>query len=85
MLRRTARPRRPPAPRSKCGARSRTGDQLSDLVRGNSLSYRTVNPMTACTYSSGDATPKKIVYGDANIVASHCYTVLAWASAVRTY
>jgi hypothetical protein len=58
---------------------SRTGDQLWDLVRGNSLSYRTFNPMTAWTYSSGDASEKKIVYGDANIVASHCYTVLGWA------
>jgi hypothetical protein len=58
---------------------SRTGDQLWDLVRGNSLSYRTFNPMTAWTYASGDATEKKIVYGDANIVASHCYSVLGWA------
>ena len=35
--------------------------------------------MTAWTYSSGDASEKKIVYGDANIVASHCYSVLGWA------
>lgn len=58
---------------------SRTGDQLWDIVRGNSLSYRTFNPMTAWTYSSGDAAPKKVVYADGNIVASHCYTVLGWA------
>ena len=58
---------------------SRSGDQLWDLVRGNSLSYRTFNPMTAWTYSSGDASEKKIIYGDANIVASHCYSVLGWA------
>src|SRR5690606_2058329 len=44
----------------------------------NSLSRRTFNPMTAWTYSSGTASDKKIVYGDANIVASHCYTVLGW-------
>ncbi len=61
------------------GTEDRTGDQLWDLVRANSMSYRTVNPMTAATYSSGTATDKKIVYSDANIVASHCYTVLGWA------
>lgn len=58
---------------------SRSGSQLWDLVRGNSMSYRTFNPMTAWTYSSGDASERKIVYADANIVASHCYTVLGWA------
>ncbi|MBW2480727.1 MAG: hypothetical protein JRF38_12115 [Deltaproteobacteria bacterium] len=58
---------------------SRTGDQLWDLVRANSMSYKTFNPMTCWTYSSGDASKKKIIYGDANIVASHCYTVLGWA------
>jgi len=35
--------------------------------------------MTCWTYSSGDASKKKVVYSDANIVASHCYTVLGWA------
>lgn len=55
-----------------------TADKLWDIVRGNSLSRRTFNPMTAWTYSSGQATDKKIVYGDANIVASHCYTILGW-------
>lgn len=57
----------------------RSADDLWNLVRANSLSYRTFNPMTAWTYSSGTATEKKIVYSDANIVASHCYTVLGWA------
>lgn len=58
---------------------SYSADDLWNLVRANSLSYRTFNPMTAWTYSSGDATGKKIVYADATIVASHCYTVLGWA------
>ena len=58
---------------------SRSGDELWNLVRANSLSYRTFNPMTCWTYSSGDASKKKVVYSDANIVASHCYTVLGWA------
>jgi hypothetical protein len=61
------------------GTSSHSADQLWDIVRANSLSRRTFNPMTAWTYSSGDASEKKIVYGDANIVASHCYTVLGWA------
>ena len=61
------------------GTSDRTGEQLWTLVRANSLSYRTFNPMTAWTYSSGDATERKIIYSDANIVASHCYTVLGWA------
>jgi hypothetical protein len=58
---------------------SRSGTDLWNIVRSNSLSYRTFNPMTAWTYSSGAASDKKIVYADANIVASHCYTVLGWA------
>ncbi|MDQ3941897.1 MAG: C2 family cysteine protease, partial [Actinomycetota bacterium] len=58
---------------------SRSGDELWNLVRANSLSYRTFNPMVCWTYSSGDASKKKVVYSDANIVASHCYTVLGWA------
>ncbi|MCL4879221.1 MAG: hypothetical protein KJ064_21370 [Anaerolineae bacterium] len=60
------------------GTPDHSADQLWDIVRGNSISHRTFNPMTCWTYSSGDATEKKIVYGDANIVASHCYTVLGW-------
>jgi len=55
-----------------------TADNLWDIVRANSLSHRTFNPMTAWTYSSGDAAPKKIVYADANVVGSHCYTILGW-------
>lgn len=57
---------------------SRSDDDLWTIVRANSLSRRTFNPMTAWTYSTGDASEKKVVYGDANIVASHCYTVLGW-------
>ncbi|WP_322748972.1 MULTISPECIES: C2 family cysteine protease [unclassified Frankia] len=58
---------------------SRSGDQLWDVVRSNSLSYRTFRPMTAWTYSTGSASPKKIVYDNTNIVGSHCYTILGWA------
>ena len=55
-----------------------TADALWNQVRANSLSRRTFNPMTAWTYSSGDAAPKKVVYADGNVVASHCYTILGW-------
>lgn len=52
--------------------------ELWNKVRANSLGGRTFNPMTAATYGSGDAAPKKVVYSDANLVASHCYSVLGW-------
>jgi hypothetical protein len=55
-----------------------TADKLWDVVRANSLSGRTFNPMTAWTYASGDDAPKKVVYADANVVGSHCYTILGW-------
>lgn len=56
-----------------------TPADLWNKVRENSLGGRTFNPMTALTYSSSDATPKKVVYSDANLVASHAYTILGWA------
>lgn len=56
----------------------RTGAQMWDIVRASSMGGRTFRPMTAWTYSSGTASEKKIVYSDANIVASHCYTILGW-------
>jgi hypothetical protein len=52
---------------------SRTPDQLWGIVRENSLSYKTFNPMTAWTYGSGNQ------YNGSNIVANHAYTVLGWA------
>ena len=52
-----------------------TGDQLWNLVRANSLSRRTFNPMTCWTYGTA---PDGLSYSDANIVGSHCYTVLGW-------
>ena len=57
---------------------SRTADDLWSLVRANSLGGRTFNPMTAWTYSTGEAAEKKVVYADGNIVGSHCYTALGW-------
>jgi len=57
---------------------SHSAEELWDLVRANSMSRRTFNPMTAWTYSSGDDAPKKVVYADGNVVGSHCYTILGW-------
>jgi hypothetical protein len=56
-----------------------SADDLWNLVRANSLSYKTFNPMTAWTYSTGDAAARHLNYSSATIVASHCYTVLGWA------
>lgn len=64
--------------RSYWNTAGRTGDQMWNLVRANCMGGRTFRPMTAWTYSTGAATEKKIIYGDTNVVASHCYTVLGW-------
>lgn len=58
---------------------SRSADDLWNLLRSNCLSYRTFNPMTAWTYSSGDSSPDHVDYNSAHVVGSHCYTVLGWA------
>ncbi len=58
---------------------SRTADQLWNLLRSNCLSYRTIRPMTAWTYGSGADAPEPVDYNTANVVGSHCYTVLGWA------
>jgi len=51
---------------------------LWDFVRANSVSRKTIHPMVASTYSSGDASPDKVSYADANLAASHAYSVLGW-------
>lgn len=57
----------------------RSADQLWNILRSNCLSYRTFRPMTAWTYGSSDDTPDHVDYNTANVVGSHCYTVLGWA------
>jgi len=52
---------------------SNTGDQLYDIVRGNSMSYKTIYPMTAWTYGSN------VNYSGTNVVGNHAYTILGWA------
>lgn len=51
----------------------RTGDQLYSIVRENSMSYKTIHPMTAWTYGSSKD------YTGTNVVGNHAYTVLGWA------
>lgn len=52
---------------------SRTGDQLYTIVRENSMSYKTIHPMTAWTYGSSKD------YTGTNVVGNHAYTILGWA------
>ncbi|WKE66323.1 C2 family cysteine protease [Gallaecimonas kandeliae] len=57
------------------GNTSLSADQIWDLVRSNSLSRSTMNPMTCWTYGTA---PDGLSYSDANIVGNHAYTVLGW-------
>lgn len=58
---------------------SHSADELWNILRSHCLSYRTFDPMTCWTYSSGDDSPDHVNYADANVVGSHAYTVLGWA------
>lgn len=53
-------------------------DTIYQRVRENSLSRKTFNPMVAWTYSSGDKSPDKVNYSNANLVANHAYSILGW-------
>ena len=65
--------------RSYFDTASRSADDLWNILRSHCLSYRTFDPMTAWTYSTGDASPDHVDYSSAHVVGSHCYTVLGWA------
>lgn len=54
-----------------------TAASLRTLVKSHSVSYRTVDPMTAWTY---DTAPAGLSYADATIVGNHAYSVLGWTS-----
>ncbi len=56
--------------------RDHSATKLWNLVRGNSLSYRTVNPMVAWTFCRP---PSHLDYRRARVVACHAYSVLGWA------
>lgn len=51
-------------------------DDIWTSVRSNSLSYRTINPMTAWTFCQ---TPSPVDYNGTGIYAYHAYTILGWA------
>ncbi len=53
-----------------------TADQIWSSVRGNCLSYRTINPMTAWTFC---VSPAPVDYTGTGIYAFHAYTILGWA------
>ncbi len=53
---------------------SRTAAQLFSHVRENSVSRKTIHPMTAWTYGSSKD------YTGSNIVGNHAYTILGWTS-----
>jgi len=57
---------------------SLNADAIYTRIRENSLSRKTFNPMVAWTYPSGDKSPDKVNYGDANLVANHAYSILGW-------
>jgi hypothetical protein len=65
--------------RSYFDTASRSATDLWNILRSHCLSYRTFHPMTAWTYSSGEASPDHVDYSSAQVVGSHCYTVLGWA------
>ena len=58
---------------------SHSSNGLWSLVRSNSRSYKTFNPMVAWTYPSGAVSPDRVTYSDANLVANHAYSILGWA------
>lgn len=53
---------------------TRTPLDLFGIVRENSMSMKTINPMVAWTYGSGKD------YSGSNIVGNHAYTVLGWST-----
>jgi hypothetical protein len=53
-----------------------TADDIWTAVRANSLSFRTINPMTAWTFC---VTPAPVNYTGTGIVGYHAYTILGWA------
>ncbi|WP_294299277.1 C2 family cysteine protease [uncultured Chryseobacterium sp.] len=53
---------------------TRNALDLFGVVRENSMSCKTINPMVAWTYGSGKD------YSGSNIVGNHAYTVLGWST-----
>ena len=56
--------------------KSLSANEIYTKVEENCVSRKTFNPMIADTYGSADAAPDKIKYDNANIVATHTYSIL---------
>jgi hypothetical protein len=54
---------------------SRRGPDLFGIVRAHCVGFKTIQPMCAYTYASGE------MYKGCNIVANHAYTILGWTPA----
>jgi hypothetical protein len=57
---------------------SRSGSDLYELVRANSVGGKTKWPMVADTYGVDESIPTGGQYDDAGIVANHVYSVFGW-------
>lgn len=55
---------------------SQSAGNIWQKIRSNCMSHKTYNPMVAWTYPSGDLSPDKVNYSDANLVANHAYSIL---------
>lgn len=55
-----------------------SADDIWHRVRQNCISRKTFNPMVAWTYPSGEASPDKVNYNNAHLVANHAYSILGW-------
>jgi len=53
---------------------NRAAHELTGLVRSCSVNFKTINPMSAYTYASGN------MYRGSNLVANHAYSVLGWST-----
>lgn len=57
---------------------SLSANEIWSRVRSNCVSRKTFNPMVAWTYPSGDFSPDKVNYSDANLAANHAYSIIGW-------
>ncbi len=57
-----------------------TASEIYNKVKENCFSRKTVNPMVAWTYPSGDDSPDNVNYADANLAANHAYSIMGCQS-----
>ncbi|KAJ4178551.1 hypothetical protein NW759_017346 [Fusarium solani] len=49
-----------------------SANDILGLVRSNCVNFKTINPMTAWTYATGN------MYRGSNVVANHAYSILGY-------